>query len=285
MTRRNLALLVAAALVLPAVADAKPKKKKGGDEPPPVGWTTTEGGKWACYVPPAWDKLGPGDRKVERQKALANMMSQWNGTKGDGVKFDARVAENVETVLFGKPELTEGVTDQNAALCQAASKDGATIAWGQWLHDLPDKLTEGDCPSPPLDYTMYDYLEVARDWQIKRDVCKGDKIVVKGSQLDYYKLSAKGPWINVLGDPAMAPASDLLCTLEGCPFGILLMRFTGETGIVTILPVGAERVFEVPEHGTVEVSINDNTWQDNEFKIEKGLQHRTAIEYSPVSKK
>jgi hypothetical protein len=51
---------------------------------------------------------------------------------------------------------------------------------------------------------------------------------------------------------------------------------------VTVLPVGEERIYEVPEHGKIEVMINDTSYFDNIFKIEGGMQHHTSIEYYPL---
>ena len=60
------------------------------------------------------------------------------------------------------------------------------------------------------------------------------------------------------------------------------MRFTSESGVQQILPVGESREFLVPEHGRVDVMINDDSMSDNLWKVEHGVEHHTGIEYKPV---
>ena len=82
-----------------AVTMAACGSKKPTNTAPIVGWHTEEGWSTSCYYPPAWDDLGPGDRKIARTKALSAMMEQWGGKKGDGVSFDSEIVMNFETVL------------------------------------------------------------------------------------------------------------------------------------------------------------------------------------------
>ena len=136
-----------------------------------VGWNrASDSDKWSCWYPSNYEEMGFGDRKLARAKNLDAMISQWNGSRNDGVSFEPRLVEDLETVLLGKPEAIEELSRKNLELCLAASKDGSTISWGQWLTREPARLTEGECPSPPLDYTLYDYLDIGRDWHIPASV-------------------------------------------------------------------------------------------------------------------
>ena len=60
------------------------------------------------------------------------------------------------------------------------------------------------------------------------------------------------------------------------------MRFTSDDGAVTILPVGVEKIYEVPAHGKIEVMINDVEFYDNSYKKEGAVVHHASIEYSPA---
>jgi len=253
-------------------------KKSGGTAAaaPKVGWHASTSGM-TCYYPPAYDKLGGTDRKIARQDALEAMMSQWNGSRGDGVQFDDVVVENVETALLGTPTAIEQVSTKNLAKCEA----GDTGAWGSWLARVPGELAVGQCSNPLVDRWFY-YLDIKIGWQNKAPVCKGNVVEVKASSVDYYRTSDKGAWINAEGDTsASASATDLPCNTPGCHPGQIVMRFIGESGATQVIPVGLSYVFTAPEHGTIEVGINDDTFYDNQFKVESGLEHHTSIEYAP----
>jgi hypothetical protein len=271
-------------LVLTTPALAGKKKKKGADEVPVVGWERSDEDRWSCYNPPKWEEMGPGDRKLARGKALDAMYGQWTGERRDGVKFEEKMVIDLETVLLGRPDRIEEVANRNVTECVAARASGATISWGQWLDALPAQLTEGECPHPPFDYTLYDYLDIGRDWQIKGLLCAGDSIAVKGSETDFYRISEKGPWINVAGDPDATVIEEFPCTRGDCLAGQLIMRFKGASGVEQVIPVGRATTFKAPEDGEIHVMINDVSWYDNAFKVETGVQHHTSIEYSPVSK-
>jgi hypothetical protein len=210
------------------------------------------------------------------------LMSQWRGERGDGIGFRDKVITDVETVLLAEADRIEAVSLDNLEQCKKYMKSGDSSGWSSWLTALPGKLTEGECPSAPLDYTLYDYLNINSDWQIQAPVCAGDHIIVHGTDNDYFQIEEGGEWINIAGDASQPASGDLPCTLEGCVKGQLIMRFTGESGVQTIYPVGIETTFKAPEHGKIEVMINDTTFFDNKFKVEKGLEHHTGIEYKPV---
>jgi hypothetical protein len=264
------------------VAGTAEAKKTKAPPPPLEGWQPAGINGGTCYHPPQWDALPIGARKEARQKALEALLSQWRGERGDGVSFPGRVAEDIETAILAKMERIEFVTAENVAKCAAAMAAGSTQEWGAWLVALPGRLTEGECPYPPLDYTMYDYLNINSDWQFTGRVCKGDRVKIKGSEMDYYQIEPKGVWINAKGDSSRATTGPYACNVEGCFAGMLIARYTSETGVTQILPVGLSLDFLVPDHGRLEVMINDTEFTDNRYKIEGRLEHHMAIEYSPV---
>jgi len=255
--------------------------KKVKNAGPIVGWHAEEGWPGACYYPPNFDTMGAGDRKLARQKTLEAMTSQWRGERDDGVSFPADQVENLETVLLGEPDLIETVAVDNLERCKGAMVSGGqTISWGKWLRDEPDRLTAGQCKYRPMDYQLFDYLDITRGWQIPAKVCQGDKVEIKASTMDQYQLSPRGPWINADGDkdtPTLG--TKLPCHFKGCYKGMLIMRFTGDSGAQQIYPVGIDHVFTAPEHGTIEVQINDDTWFDNKYRVVGTIEHHTSIEY------
>lgn len=283
---RTLLVVLVAALILPGVALAgkKPKKKKKGkeDAAPPVGWFAEDGWMGECYGPPDFASLASGPRRMAWQETRNALMQQWQGQKGDGVKFDDKVVTNLETALLGKPERIEQVAVENLAHCKAAMAGKGAGEWQRWISALPGKLTEGDCPTAPMDYTLFDYLSIGSDWHIPVHVCKDDHVRIQASSGDMFKLSDDGPWINVEGDASQPASGDLPCTIEGCVRGQLVMRFTAQSGVQTILPVGTTRDFRAPEHGRIDLMINDDSFFDNVWKVERGIEHHTSIEYSPV---
>lgn len=246
-----------------------------------TGWHQEEGWAAACYYPPAFDALPEVERRTARTVALRNVMGQWQGKQDTVVHFDDDLVTRVETVLLGEPTKIEAVVVDNLERCQSAmAAGGDTGPWGKWLSKLPVSLTEGQCKSAPLDYTMFDYLDIGRGWQIKASVCKGDHVRIRASGLDYYRIQDKGPWINVAGDPDQrAIGTELPCNTEGCFRGQLILRFTSTEGVESILPVGLERDWHAPDHGIIEVEINDDTWFDNVYKVEGSVEHHTSIEY------
>jgi hypothetical protein len=246
------------------------------------GWQREEGWKWSCLYPTDFEAMGPGDRRLSRQKTLEGMMGQWRGDRQDGIKFDSKVLMRAETVLLGAPEKIERAVADNVQKCIESQSTGTTISWGQWLSTLPDVYTKGECKSPPLDYTLYDYLNIGSEWHIPAPVCKNNRVLIHASERDYYRVVDNGPWINAAGDSSSPPTPAMPCNTELCYHGQLIMRFKGESGVETILPVGLNLEFTAPEHGSIEVMINDDVWYDNVYKIEGGIEHHTSIEYSPA---
>lgn len=285
--RRHLpafALLAAAtALLAPSWAEAG-KKSKPANEPPALGWYKQEGWLGDCYNPPDFAALASGPRRMAWQETRNNLMSQWRGARGDGVAFDDKVLTNLETALLAKPERIEQVARDNHDRCKAAMGGKGVDAWKGWIDALPAQLTAGECASAPLDYTLFDYLSINAEWQIRTPICRDDHIWIRASANDYYRIAEKGPWINAAGDQDQPASGDLPCNTEGCYRGQLVLKFTGDSGVATIKPVGTELEFRAPEHGRIEVMINDDTMSDNVYKVESGIEHHTSIEYSPVKK-
>lgn len=250
---------------------------------PKEGWVQSEGMSGACWYPKPFENLPSGERKLYRQQTLEAMTSQWRGQREDGVAFeDSSVAEPMETVLLGKSELIESFAFENLRHCEAAMRGAGTDAWRSWLQAQPALLTENDCNSPLVDRLFW-YLDIGLAWQGRANICEGNSVRIHASAIDYYRISDKGPWINAAGDDTLPTIgkTDYPCNMEGCNQGVLILKFTGRSGVEQIFPVGLDFTFKAPEHGMIEVQINDLTWYDNKFKIEKGLEHHTSFEYSP----
>lgn len=267
-------------LLAVSLADAKPKKQKGPPPPPPVGWQREEGWKGDCYFPPNFEALPEGDRKLARQKALEEMKKQWAGERDDGVTFDPNLVEEVEIVLLGRPANIEAVSRSNLEQCKAVMKGGDAGAWQSHLSGLPAKLTAGECMQP-LTYTVFDYLDIGRSWQRPIGVCKGDKAHIVATTKDKYRISDDGAWINVEGNGEKATGADFPCNIEGCAVGMLVGKFTSDSGVETTFPIGGEHTFVAPEHGTISISINDTVWYDNKYFKSATIEDRTAITIEP----
>ncbi len=260
-------------------------KKKGSDAPP-VGWHKMDDA-WPgeCYFPKAYDTLGVGDRKLARADALKNMMTQWKGERDESIKLGT--GDNIEffeTVLLGEPELVEKISQQNAAFCkqymEADEETRSLSAWKKWFKDEPMRLTEGDCPHAPLVDTVFQYLDIGTGWQFKWGVCQDDVVTIKGTIVDRYKITKDGEYIDVNGNGVKTTTEEWPCNIEGCTEGMLIMRFTGDSGVQQIVPIGAEKKgWVAPEHGQIEVQINDTTWFDNEFRQQGQLIDHTNITY------
>lgn len=277
-------LLFAATLLLvlaPAAEAGKKNKKKGGE--PEVGWVGKE--EWAgkCWAPPDFEAMGVGDRRLKWQETRDAIMKQWQGGMDDGVSMTDKHVVNFETVLLAKPERIEDVSKENYEHCKAFMQGKESQQqWEAWLISKPGELTEGECPYAPLDYTLFDYLNINENWHIPAKVCKGNKVKVKGTDADYFKLDKESDWINVDGDPNKPTAGSFPCNVEGCFQGQLILKFTGDSGVTQVVPIGTYGEFLAPEHGKIQVMINDDSLDDNFWKVDSGLEHHTGIEYSPA---
>jgi len=272
------AMMLMAALPILALGCGK---KDAAPAPPPVGWHQEEGWTMQCYFPPDYGSLNESQRRLERSQILDEMISQWNGSREDGVSFDEDDIMTLETVLLGRPEKIEAVSQGNLTECKKVATGSSASAWNSWVRSLPAKLTDGECLTP-FDFTMFDYLDIGAGWQRTLPICQGDVIKISGTENDKYRITDKGPWINVAGDTSQPPASELPCNLEGCHPGTLILRFVSEAGVENIYAVGEELIFTAPEHGEISYQINDTTMYDNTWYTKGGLTDHTAIEISAM---
>ena len=260
-------------------AEAKKRKKKKRRGEAPVGWVEAKDSAQACYYQPKWDTFNEIDRRMKRSEAMDEVLNQWRGQRNDGVSFDEDLIDEVETVLLGRPEKIEAFVASNTEKCLANNSS----AWNSWAKGLKATLTAGEC-NTPLDYTMFDYLDIGTGWQRPLKICKGDRIRISGSAKDQYRLSDDSPWITVVGDPEQPTMSpEWPCNLEGCTAGMLMMRFVGKgSGIESIVPVGTEAFFTAPEDGVISYRINDTSFYDNTWHKSGSVIDHTAIEVSPA---
>lgn len=274
----------AAARTLGLAAVAALAACKGPPAPaaPPVGWhQEAEGMAFACYFPPDWAKLPEGDRKQARANALDAMKEQWAGKRDGGMSVEEGVLDDVEVTLLGSPTNIEDVVSQNLEQCRKVAGGGSAEVWGSWVKALPAKLNAGQCLTP-LDYTMFDYLEIDTAWQRPLRICKGNKVKVWATTQDKFRLTDKGPWITVEGDPSQPTiGGEWPCNIEGCKAGMLVMKFVTEAGVELIKPVGAQLIFEAPEHGEISFRINDTTLYDNLWFRNGGITDHAAITVEP----
>jgi hypothetical protein len=248
---------------------------------PPVGWHHDEGWKGDCYYPPAFDKMVEIDRKQARQAALEAMEAQWKGEKDPDISFDVGVIDNVDTTLLSKPTLIEQASRDNLQRCIAYMKGGPVSAWSDWVFSLPATLTAGDCRKP-LIYTRFDYLDIGRAWQGDTILCKGDRAHIWASSADRYRVTDKGDWVNAAGTKEHAGGEEYPCNLEGCNVGTLVARFTGESGAQQVFAIGLDKIFEAPENGVLQYTINDTTWYDNHWFKSSTIEDKTAITIEPA---
>jgi hypothetical protein len=271
--------LVAGVLVAPGALAGK--KKKGPVVPagPIVGWHQEAGWKAACYFPRDYNEA---DRTAQAEVRKA-LMDQWSGVRNDGVSFSTSTIEGVETVLLGKPAAVRSVAQQNLDFCKKyMSGQEGLEAWQSWFGGLKRSLTEGDCKWPPLRYQQHEYLNITEAWHFEGRVCKGDKIKMQISALDYYRVAPNGPWINAEGDTNQrATAEEYPCTIEGCFVGTVVYRFTGEDGSITVAPVGTELEWTAPQHGILHLRVNEpeSALMDNVWRKKGSLQDHAAVAF------
>ena len=292
--RISVALLAPAALMTLTACGGK---KDPAPAAPIEGWHAEENWAAQCWFPVDYDAVqesqGTTARLEARQKALEAMMSQWAGGRDDGVSMSASALETVEITLLGRPELIEEVSRQNAEQCKAVMTAGAgteeTAAtlgdlgdWKRWFGGLDGALNEGECRGG-LEDTLFYYLEIDGGWQLDVPVCEGMSFLIRATERDKYRITEDGPWINVDGDPDQLTMGldDWPCNMEGCYAGMLMMKFTTDTGIETIMPAGVETLFNVPAHGSLTFRINDTSFFDNTWYKSGGIIDHTGLEISP----
>lgn len=283
MKRIQLVILALGMLVPASDALAKKPKKPDASAGPIVGWHREEGWAGDCWYPPDFASMPEGPKRVAWSETRDAMVGQWRGARSDGVTINDQRVEKLETVMLSESARVETVANGNLEQCVAFRKGGALTAWDDWVYATAGKLTEGECRTPPLDYTAYNYLNVNAEWQAGLPICKGDKVSIHGTEVDYYQLKPNGPWLNVTGDPSEPAPASLPCNIEGCLRGQLIMRFTTESGVSQVIPVGVDHEFLAPEHGRIDFMINDDSLEDNRFKNERGVEHHTGIEVKPAA--
>jgi hypothetical protein len=282
----RLSLLVLLPALLAGVAYAKGKSTEVNV--PAMGWYTEPGSKkvpaWrgSCYVPPDFSTLPDIQRREAHQATLEAMKSQWLGQKDDIVKFDPEAVDNAEMALFGRPDQTENVSKQNLEFCKAVMSNGAdTAAWSAWLAKVPAQLREGQCVKP-LDYSFVQYIRLDGVWQDPVSMCAGDRIDIKVTVTDRYRLSKGGKWITADGDRDDPTAgSKLPCNFEGCFRGEVIGRFVTLDGTETVFPIGSEKAFRAPQHGTFSFMINDDSAEDNDWHSSGAVIDHAALTVSP----
>jgi len=283
--RKTLTLIILLPALALSVAGKKDKKKKdkGGSDGPESGWIVVNqetGG--SCFKPPDYSAMPDGPARIGRSQAINDIIGQWRGERGDGVSFGGKAAMSVETVLFGDPKKIDIMGPENYDWCKKVMSGKAPASeWEAWASGLKARLTKGECKGSLMPQTMYDYLDIGSGWQIPAPFCKGDEIVIEVSAKDYYRIEKDGPWINGAGDTAQPAKGDLPCTFEGCYKGTVILKFTTDEGMEIIEPVGTGRVFKAPGHGVLKVMINEDDFNENEWKVEGGLQHHASVGYSP----
>ena len=267
------------ATLLPGSAHAKTAPKA---PPAPIqGWHHEEGWKGDCYYPKDWESLGEGDRRAARADTLAAIKGQWVGERDDGVNFDSNVVDDVENTLLGLPLKIEAVATKNLELCKAAMPTGDTSAWTSWMGSLNGNLNVGEC-NKPLVYTTFDYLDIGVGWQRPVSMCKGDVAHIFGTTSDRYRVTEKGEWMTIDGSAEQAIGNDWPCNIEGCTVGKLVGKFTTDSGVETLFPIGKERTVEAPENGTMMYTINDNTWYDNRWYSNGRIDDHAAVTIEPA---
>ena len=251
--------------------------------PPKVGWYQEETWSHACYHPPEYEKLPELDKMDARSNTLDSMIEQWGGQRSDGISFNESLVTDVETILLGRPEKIEKVSRENLAQCKAvASGANSKDDWSAWLTSLPEILTAGECNNPFTE-TIFHEIEIDEKFRGNFAVCPGDKVRVKASASDQYRISDNAQWINVEGDKNTSTMnSDLPCNIEGCYAGMFIVRFTDLDGNETVYPIGVERVLEFGRAGSLSHGINDESLYDNIWMKRGTIQDHATVTFSPA---
>ena len=260
-----------------------PKKIDDADTGPTFGWHVEEGWTGSCFLAPDFATIEDAALREKMQRdTLGAMVLQWEGSRQDGVKFDADMAEEVGEYLAPHLDRVQGVAEQNHALCVEVMGEGATTsAWGRWLQELHEELAEEACPTPLED--TFHTLDLRSGWQANVEICAGASYVVRGAAREEFRLSKEGPLITIDGDPDTLPPEGAYCReVAGCRWGMLVGRFDGEDGSVEVFPIGSERRLTATVAGTLSVAINDDDHSDNSWQIVDGVQDGVTVEIRPA---
>ena len=173
-------LLMSSTIVLAALTGCPKKVSNVVIE----GWYAEEGWAGQCYYHKNFATLGRGDVYEARQASMDAMMSQWRGERNDGIQFDEEKIIELETTILGNISLLDTVASQNLKQCIDHFREQRVHKIKQnWFWGINGILTEGDCKSPPLTYTLFDYLDVGKGWQIQRPSAKVIKSPSAGLRL------------------------------------------------------------------------------------------------------
>ena len=295
--RRSMLLLLLVLLTLglmaaPAFAGKKGKKnkkKKGVEEPPPTGELFV--GNMPCYAPPDFGALSEGNRRMERQKGyqavnklVTGVAVGQDGTTLESYKLEDDDYDYFERAFLGRPQLLDDWLGENYKKCQAVgNKKLKQAEYFTYLRQIGRQLESDECYRP-LDYEWHDFLDIGAGWQRRVHICKGDKILIEGTNAENGQFTiadtgkmANNTFLTVEGDPAVPQAGDAGIVAE-LPHGALVMRFAAEDdSYEKYYKIGFRAEFEAPDHGFLSFTINDNTYYDNKFRDVRG-----AIDYLGV---
>jgi len=250
---------------------------------PTVGWHVEEGWSGSCFRAPDFASIEDAELRTKMQgDTISAMVLQWEGSRQDGVKFDAEMADAVGEYLRPHLDRVQRVSTENHAQCVEVMGAGATTsAWGRWLEDLHDELAHEACPTPLED--TFHTLDIRTGWQANVEICEGAAYVVRGAAKEEFRLSAEAPLITIDGDPDTLPPEGAYCReVAGCSWGMLVGRFDGEDGSVEIFPIGSERSLTASVAGTLSIAINDDDHSDNSWQIVDGVQDGVTVEIRPA---
>ena len=254
----------------------------------PVGWVQAPGSMGECYNPPDFDAVaqegGIVARRMARADSLDELLSQWNGSRNDGVSFPEGSITDVETILLSTPEDIETIAPENYSRCvDAMAIGGSPMSWQQWFETLPETLTEGECYDTLLD-RLFHYVELTSPWYWEIPMCEGDVLSIIASTTDRYRIEDGGDWITVEGvtDGSVALEEDHPCLAAGCLPGMLVGRFQSDVGFEEYFPIGSGTEYRARFPGTLSVGINDNNFGQNSWFSNGGVVDHASIEIGPA---
>ncbi len=287
MNRRLLPpLLVLSLFLLSSTALAKKKPKEEAPPPPPqVGWVDMGKGL-VCYNPPAFTGISEVQRRQSRQTAWNELTRLLQGEKISEISFRTEEFEAFEVAFLGRPEKIEGFARRNWESCQQVANGSMSMSdYRYFLAQAPKEAQKGECQNP-LMYELHDYLDIQKDWQVRRHMCAGDKVLLETTETSKYAVSeAPNPkqqkWITSMGDPTVPRAGEGYPCPE-CPLGALVVRFENEdSGEVSTQTMGASLEFTAPGNGYISFGVNDTTYFDNRFFEINGMKDYLAIDIFP----
>ncbi len=293
-----LALLSLGLTAAPAFAAKKGKKgkKKAEEAPPPTGELFV--GDMPCYAPPDFSTLNEGNRRMQRQagfqainKLVTGVAVGKDGAPLTKYKLEDDDYEFFERAFLGRPQLLDDWLAENYAKCQAVgNKKLKQAEYFSYLRQIGRQLESNECYRP-LDYEWHDFLDIGQGWQRRVHICKGDQILVEGTNAEngQFTIADTGKmenntFITVEGDPTTPEAGEAGLVAE-YPLGALVMRFQAEDdSYEKYFKVGFQTAFEAPDHGFLSFAINDTTYYDNKFRDVKGAIDYLGVDIYPAEK-